>query len=444
MISNLRTLLDRIRKRDFSGNSGLTIKNSIYVFLSNFISKIGSIIFTIILARMLMPELFGLYSLALTTILLFVGLSEFGFGRAFITYVSKEIGRNKEGKAKAYALFLLKIKLIAIIGTSILLIFLSKLIANNYYQKPIHLSLLVGALYVFFIGVSGTLEFFFQAINNFKISLYKEILFQIMRIVLIPLTILYLINESFSNEMQISSIIFVLAIIWLFISIFIYLSLKKVNFLKSKTEKLSKQEKNDLKKFIRHLFLFNYLMLFFTQIDILFLGRFVSAELISFYAIAIGLIGSLGSLIAFSGVLLPIFSKLKKERLEEGLKKSIILTFIISFIIFIFILIFSGIIIKVIYGSEYLPSINLLRLLSPMIITFPIMSIYLNYFISKGKSFFIVKWMIILVILNIVLNYLIMLWLMKYGEMAIIFGIGIVTILTKIFFLFILWNKHRG
>ena len=74
---DIKEIYRKFWKRDFSGNTGQAIKNSAYSFSTILVQKIGAIIFTIIIARLLMPELFGLYNLALTTIGLFVVLSDF-------------------------------------------------------------------------------------------------------------------------------------------------------------------------------------------------------------------------------------------------------------------------------------------------------------------------------------------------------------------------------
>ena len=51
------SILDIIKNRKFEGNKGLVIKNSVYQFSTSVVAKIGSILFTIIIARMLLPEL---------------------------------------------------------------------------------------------------------------------------------------------------------------------------------------------------------------------------------------------------------------------------------------------------------------------------------------------------------------------------------------------------
>lgn len=93
-INDLKSVWRRITKRDFSGETGVALKNSVYQFLTNLTTKVGSLIFTIILARILMPELYGNYSLALATILIFAAISDLGIGNSLIRFVSREIGRR--------------------------------------------------------------------------------------------------------------------------------------------------------------------------------------------------------------------------------------------------------------------------------------------------------------------------------------------------------------
>ena len=85
----IKDLFIRFKKRDFKGNTGQAIKNSSFQLAITLIAKIGSLLFTIIIARMLLPELFGLYGLALSTIALFLGFSDLGIGSALITFLGK-------------------------------------------------------------------------------------------------------------------------------------------------------------------------------------------------------------------------------------------------------------------------------------------------------------------------------------------------------------------
>ena len=127
--SDLKSLISRIRRRDFSGYTGLAIKNSIYQFSTSLVAKIGALILTIILARMLMPELFGLYSLALSTVLIFAAFSDFGIGSVMVRFISRELGKRNLKKAKAYSDYLLKVKISLLIFASF---------SSNLLQLPLY------------------------------------------------------------------------------------------------------------------------------------------------------------------------------------------------------------------------------------------------------------------------------------------------------------------
>ena len=166
-------LINQFARRDFQGYTGLAMKNSTYQFATTFVSKIGSIIFTIILARILMPELFGLYSLALATIIMFSSFFELGIPTVMIQKVSKSLSKKQDSKAKAYFKYLLKVKIIFVFISIIFILLASSFLANDYYNKPIFLALLAGAFYILSTGFIGFFTSLLQSINNFKVIFYQ-------------------------------------------------------------------------------------------------------------------------------------------------------------------------------------------------------------------------------------------------------------------------------
>jgi len=441
-----REMFQKIKKRDFSGNSGLAIKNSSYFFSSNFIGKIGSLIFTIIIARLLMPELFGLYSLTLATIILFATISELGTSKCIIKFVSNAITNKKRGKAKTYFLYFAKIKVFLLFLASFMLIVLAKYLATNYYNKPIYLALLAGSFYIIITGFIGLFETALQSINKFKPSLWKESIFQILRIILIPFLIIYVIKHNFSNEKILFSIITGLTMIYFFISIILFFIMKKeANFLKNKKVNLTKEEEKYSKRFFIFIMASILSGVFLGYIDIFMLGHFVEANFIGFYQAAFSIIGAIYPLIPFSFVLFPIFNKLKGKRLNEGFGKSLKIIMFFSFLFFIGVFIFAPLIIKIIFGNNYLSSIMILRILSCLIFITPITALYMDYFYVIGRPKLITILLITTTILDIFLNYFLITWLLNYSQIMAIIGAGIATILSKIILLIclILFKKKQ-
>ncbi len=430
--SDITTIWNRIINRDFSGGSGLAIKNSSYNFLTTLIAKGGSFLFTIILARLLMPDLFGLYNLALSTILLFSALSDLGIGATLSKFIPKKFRDKKLADARSNILYLAKIKLFFLTISIILLILFSKYLSEVYYQKPIFLALLAGGVYIMFVQLTGFLSAIFQSLNSFKEILYKETIFQFLRIILVPLAFLLINKEIFV-------IILTLSIAFFLSSLFLTFLLKKrLNSL----FKIKSSLKSSDKKAINHFLILSAAIMisgvFFGSIDMIMLGHFVLAEFIGFYSSALTLIESASSLINFRSVFLPLFSGLKKNQRENGFNKTRNIIFLFGLIFFILLLLFSRFIVLIAYGSDYLPAINILRLFSILVIIIPLAGIYSSYYLSANRPGDLTKWLVLSTLLNISLNYLFISQGVKISNLMGVYGAVLATIISQSFYLIML------
>jgi len=440
---DIKEIWRRIKKRDFLGNTGLAVKNSIYEFSRTLVEKIGALIFTMILARLLMPELFGLYSLALSTIILFATFSDLGIGTALVMFISRELSKRKtnlsitpikkiseriEHNPKGYYNYLIKIKFILTFLTSLILILLAYWISNIYYNKPIFYALLAGGLYLFLNSFIGFFSSLYQSFNNFKKILKKEIIFQVLRLIVVPLIILLSLN--FSEEILFLNIILALS--------FCYLIALGVLFIKKPIlvgKELNKKEKKQVNKFILPLTTIIFSGVLFGYIDMIMLGHFVDSEFIGYYSAAFALIGSAMVLLEFSTALFPLFSRLGGKRLERALKKSIKLIIPLSLLLTFITILLAPLIIKIVYGEQYSNSILLLRILTLLIFSGPLTSIYSTYFISKGKTKIMVKLLISTTLINIILNYILISILVKQSNFAATIGAVTATIASRFIYL---------
>jgi len=413
------------------------------------------LIFTIIVARLLLPELFGLYSLALSTIIIFAVVSELGVGQTLIRFVSRFLGKGKKGKAKAYTWYLVKIKFFLLILSLILLLALSRFV-SDIYQKPIFLALLAGAFYIIFIQILGTFKSILIASNSFKEIFHNEIILQAFRVILVPLAVLLSLKYVLTDEKILFYVFISLSIVYLIAAMRLGLiTIKKSEFLKKQSPKktsqtsltnLTKKEKKGTNKFLIAMSAIVLSGIFFTNIDKVMLGYFVQAEFIGYYTAALSLIGGISPFLSFAAlVLLPIFSRMKGKRLEIALKKSRNLIFMLSIATFIFILLFAPVIISIVYGSEYTLAINILRLFSVLLIFLSLIALYQTYYISQAKPQKIAKLLILSTILNIFLNYILITSLLPYGHLAAVYGAGTATIISQGFYLggLILRRKKR-
>ena len=443
--NDIKGIWTRIKTRNFKGNTGIAVKNSVYNFSKTLVAKIGSLIFTIIIARLLMPELFGLYSLALSTILIFSVISKLGINQALVRFISWASGK-KTKKVKGYILYFGKIKFMLIALSILLILAFSGFISESYYQKPIFLALLAGIFYVAFSQITSFLWSLLNSFNNFKSVFFGETIFQVSRIVLVPLAVIYALKISLSQEGILFSVIFFLALAYLISGIYLFFVSKKEVLLKLKNTKkqqtLSFKEKKEVNKFI---FLSSAIVLsevFFGNIDKVMLGRFVAGEFIGYYQAAFSLIGALASLGMFGGVLLPIFSRMGKKGLDKAMKRTLRMVLLVSIGLFILTLLFSEAAIFIVYGQEYILATNILRLLSILVFIIPVTSIYMSYFMSKNKPGIVAKSLIWSTILNIALNYILITSLLKYGEIAAVYGAAIATIISQgVYFGILVWHR---
>lgn len=437
------SIFSRIKSREFVGNTGLAIKNSFFNFSSIFVAKIGSLLFTIIFARLLMPELFGLYSLALGTILIFSYFSEVGIGQTLTKFVSKEVSKNKFSKAKAYMFYLLKIKFLISTFLLLLLFLLAKPLAV-YYGKPIFIVLISGSLYLFLISLSGFFQTFFQALNDFKTPFIKEIFFQFLRLAIIPLLTFYLVGKSISNDNILVFVFIGFGIIWGIVLLYLFLIARKTPIFSAKLSKLSQKEKKETNIFFMSLLTFSICSILLSYSDIFILGGFVSSESIGYYQVSMGLIGSLSALILFSNSLLPIFSRLKGDVLERGFKKTLNLTILISFSLFILSFFSSELIITLLYGEKYLPAVPFFKGLSLLLILWPFNGLYNGYFIAKGKPEIIRNLLIFTSLFNLCINFLLVIYLSQINDSLAVLGLIFGTVLSNFVYLMgCIWKKNK-
>jgi stage V sporulation protein B len=431
---------DLFNKEYLRGNTGIAIRNSVYDFSNSLLSKGGSLIFTILMARILMPELFGLYSLALSTIILFVTFSEFGLSQTSIKFISYLLGKKRKKQANAYANYLIKIKLI-VVSASALLLILSARFFEAYYQKPIFLALIGGVFYLFTISLTSFVQAFFQAANDFKTIFYRSLVFEIIRIILLPLLSLYLVKNVASQGLLISIILLCLGFTWLLTLFFLVIvGKKKLDFLNFSGYNLKLKEKETIKKFIIGISIFNLINIIFGFIDIFLLGRFGSSLDMGYYQVALGFINALSFLLLFSNALFPIFSRLEGKKLDDAFKKSSKVIFFIS--IFLFLIVFFLVNkITLIYGKEYSGAIPVLRILSFLLMITPLSTLYTGFFVVKKEIKSLIKLLIISIFFFIIFGFLLV-YLHNYFQLTILLAIAITTTLSKLFYLSLLVLKN--
>ena len=168
------------------------LKNTAYNTVLIFFSRIGGLIFTIILARILLPERFGIYTLALTIILTIATFTDLGINGVVMKYVSESLKNKDHPKARSRLAFAFNFKIFLTAVFSIALFLLAHAISIHIFKKPdLLLPLQIGAIYLFTYSIQGFLSAIFYTLQRVNYNTISEFIFQIVRIGIVIMLLMF-------------------------------------------------------------------------------------------------------------------------------------------------------------------------------------------------------------------------------------------------------------
>lgn len=411
------------------------IKNSFWNFSATFIGRLGGLIFTIILARWMLPEVFGLYNITLSLALIFLTFADLGINSAMIKYFSEEINKKNKKKAVAYARYLFKIKLTAMILVVLLLMVIAYPLSIFVFKKPfLFFPIIISAFYIFVLATESFLQAFFYAIKKVSYVSLKEILAQSLRIILVLASFLmvptvYYVSASFVS----------LILTYLIVILFLLFNLRKLLpeiFSKSKV----KLDKKRILGFIFWLSIANVSGIVFSYIDILMVGALIeSPAFAGFYRASFALISGIAGLFSIIYVVIPILTEVEKNKLQVVFNKILKYLLILSVPVSFGAAALSKFIIRSVYGYEYLPASLPFFFVSFLAVELVVEGLVLGFFSSQEKPKIYAKVVIFSTILNIVLNYFFITYLLGVSELWAMTGAAIATLISRYIHLFALF-----
>jgi stage V sporulation protein B len=391
------------------------LKNSFFNSSRALISGIGGLVFSVALARLLSPELFGIYALALSVCFFILQLDP-GTGYALVRYVSDALGKNDLAAARGYFRFLFKIRFVFGLMASILLFALAKPLAFAVFNKPdLFIPLQILSAFIFFYYFSDFLESCFTAFQNFKYVAMRNLIYEFLKFILaIPFAFLGFFYGVYAGIAVATIITFIVMLSFL---------LKKYQvIIKGENTKV---EGRRVLRFMGFISIGSFSGVFFSYVDMIMLGIFLPAEYAGYYKAAANIVFGIGGLIAISNVLFPVFTQLEGEGMEGAFQKVFKYLSILSFPLAVSLAFFSDQIIKVIYGVEYLPAVSALIILSPLII-FNSVDFFDALFGAKERPEYGIAVTIIALILNVILSYIL---IFQIGMI----GVAIATTVSRLF-----------
>ncbi len=405
------------------------IKNSFWNFLSSLINRIGGFFLIIFISRLLMPEGFGKYSLAMTISLFFITFSDMGINQTLIRYVSLGIDNKNNSQSAAYFNYLFRLKFIITLFVSLILFLISYPLANYIFKDPsLFHSLIILSFYVFFISLTGFFESLFFIKKNVKYISLKESLSFLIKIGGI-FVIWYFVKPEF-RMMGIFVSFLIVSFLTLF---FVFCFSRKAHPSLFKRTKCLINKKT-LTNFILFINIQNISLIILSQATIIILGIFLTEEYVGYYNSSWALVAGISSLLlsSFSYILLPIFTNVEEEKFQHILKKTFKIFFILTLPISFGLSILSRFFISTIYGHEYILAYNSLRILSFVIPCMIGTELSLVSFSARGNLKRFSMQMLISVAIFFILNYLSILIFFNISEKSVLIGISIANLISWI------------
>jgi len=395
-------------------------KNTGWLFISQFITKLLSLLLIVYLGKNLSTEDFGKFTLANAIVSIFVILVDYGFN----IYIVREIAKAKE-KAGVLLASILPFKLIMAFVTICGLYLTIKIMQYSYIT-----SFVIICMGVYYVLLSFSM--FFRTVFMANEMMEYESIFSIVDKFLIFISVLLLLY----NKIGIISIVLIHPIIEIFmLTTSMYLVIKKFPQIKyTFSKELLKISIKESTPF----FLSSILLMVYLYIDTVMLSKMQSEIAVGLYNASYNLVYNLRMLV--SPLIISLFpsmslnASLDKSNLNFVYKKCKKLLLISGILITIICFLLSKQIILLLYGKKYIESIPAFSIL-----IWEVPFIYLNGFYSYlltslnyQKS--ILYYLIIASLVNIILNII---FIPRFSFL----GASVTTVLSEILYFILISRK---
>lgn len=329
-------------------------KNTIYQIIAKTATVSVSLFVTALITRQLSVFEYGEFVKIMSFVSVFYLIADFGFNATFLKQTAQE--NFKRDFNKFFALRIVTSGLLT--GFCILLALPLPYNGNDGsgFSQGVKFGIFLASFTIFFQGLFNTLNAVFQKELRYDLSSVATIISSlaslILIVVVIPFKNLYLLvlAYTFSN-----SVLFLIA----------YRLLNRIGFQPS--PKFDQTYSKKLSVSSVSLGITLVINLIYFRIDTILLGLLRSPEEVGYYGLAYRIFETVLVIpIFFSNSLFPVFLKNldNQNNLIRIFNKSALLLGTISIFISIFFIFTSNIIITIISGSNFDPSIKLLKILS--------------------------------------------------------------------------------
>lgn len=373
-------------------------KNNIIFMAGNIVAALLSFIFSVVVARLLLTEQFGLFSFALVVMGFFTVFIDLGISSTLIRFMVEYIERKEDSRLGSLLCFFFKFRMALTLIVAMIMVTFSEQIAALIFNKSgegLFITFAAGLLIV--TSAFDFLNMVFIGFKNFKNMVVLRLSERILRLVFV----VSLVLAGLKAAGAISGIILSSFVVMLVGFIFMR---KYWHVFRAKGPAF---EKGLLARFGFWVFIGAILSSFYIMTDAIMISILRPIAEVGFYSIALSWMTLVTYIVPISSVVMyPYFSSLKKSRnfdvIASSLKYTLIFMLPIGFIM-------SGFavpIITIFYKAPFAPAASALSLLSLVSIFLVTSPLFIGYFYGIGKPKIPAAVITTAFMLNITLNYL--------------------------------------
>lgn len=339
-----------------------TARDTYILFIGNVFSAFLGFLFTVIIARVISVEDFGVFSATINLFVLLTSLSNVGLASGVVNFYSFYVGKGDERKANEYAKGAFNIKFIINTTLSVFVLIFAGFVSKNWLATTDKSAAYWLAILTFLAVFWSFLPYILQARKLFLKSVSLDILIILPRVV-IPFIFVAL------GVLTLNKIYFAYAV-GLGLGALVGLFFTGVKFLSAKPKK---KVYIDLAKYSSWLGVNGLISSISGRLDVQMLAAMTGAVATGFYSIPSRLASFINVLASsYSAVLAPRFSSFgdKEKERKYLIKTCLPLIPIIAGLIFWIII--AKPFIVILFGMKYIESVNIFRALTLAMIPFMI------------------------------------------------------------------------
>lgn len=322
------------------------IKNASWIVIGKIAQSILALIVGMLSARYLGPSNYGIINYAASLVAFVVPIMNLGFSNILVQEIV--LDKSKDGEVLGSSILLSLISSIACIFG----IFVTSSILNAGERETILVCILYSILLIF--QAADLIEYWFQA--NY-LSKYSSIVSLCTYGIVSAYKIFLLITQKNIYWFAVSNALDYMLISVALLVLYAKLGGGKLSFSTATAKRMFSKSK--------HYIVSSLMMTIFAQTDKIMLKLMINEEATGYYSAAVTCAGMTG--FVFSAIIdsfrPTIFEskKISEEKFQLNMSRLYCIIFYFSLIQCVGITIFSGIIIKVLYGEQYMQAINPLR-----------------------------------------------------------------------------------